>query len=338
MRKEIGVFCTECREKSQYEKKKVKRIFNIREKNYEFEVTAVFCKKCGEEVNIPGIMDIRANEIDEQYRTIENIISISDIESLMEIYNIGKGPLSLTLGFGEITITRYLQGQVPSKEYSDVIRKALESPNYMIEQLNMYKDKIGDVAYKKSMKAAEELKELFVVSNKMLLTISYIFERVQEITPLALQKILYYIQGIYMVCFGKPLYEEDCQAWVHGPAYETVYNMFRTFKYHTIEDRRFAIFKNRFHELDMDEKRIIDLVIDTFGMYSGKILELITHAEEPWKKAREGYLPTEASKEIISKESIREYFENVSKEFDVECVEEIESYIRKQLKSILGTC
>ena len=27
------------------------------------------------------------------------------------------------LGFGEVTITRYLSGQIPSKEYSDIIKK-----------------------------------------------------------------------------------------------------------------------------------------------------------------------------------------------------------------------
>ena len=44
---------------------------------------------------------------------------MEDIERLMKLYNIGKAPLSLALGFGEVTITCYLAGQVPSKEYSD---------------------------------------------------------------------------------------------------------------------------------------------------------------------------------------------------------------------------
>ena len=71
-------------------------------------------------------------------------------------------------------------------------------------------------AYKKAIKAAKEIAGMFCMSDKMLLTISYIFEQMQEVTPLALQKILYFIQGIYMVMFDKPLYKEDCMAWVHG--------------------------------------------------------------------------------------------------------------------------
>lgn len=332
MGKERSGFCAECREQSQYEFKKVVRKCNIKEKEYDMEVTVAFCKNCGEEMNIPGIMDLRAREIDAQYRKIENIISVNDIKKLMEIYNIGKAPLSLALGFGEITVTRYLQGQIPSREYSDIMKNALESPKYMIEQLKKTMDKIGDTAFKKALKAAEDLNGLMSVSEKMLSVISYIFERAHEVTPLALQKILYFIQGIYMVHFGKPLYEEDCMAWVHGPVYELVYEMFKTFKYNPIDDNRFVVFKNRFRELTKEEKEVIDLVIDTFGMYSGKTLEKITHHEEPWKQAREGYLPMELSNVVIEKGAIRKYFESVSEQYDIKSADGIKNYINKQLE------
>lgn len=35
-----------------------------------------------------------------------------EIEALMSLYHLGKAPLSYALGFGEVTITRYLQ-EVP---------------------------------------------------------------------------------------------------------------------------------------------------------------------------------------------------------------------------------
>ncbi|MCI9068193.1 MAG: Asp-tRNA(Asn)/Glu-tRNA(Gln) amidotransferase subunit GatC, partial [Lachnospiraceae bacterium] len=57
------------------------------------------------------------------------------IEKLMKIYKIGKAPLSLALGFGEVTITRYFSGQIPSKEYSDIMRKAFEIAGYTEDEL-----------------------------------------------------------------------------------------------------------------------------------------------------------------------------------------------------------
>ena len=334
MRKERYSFCTECRKECLYRLQNIERQYDIKGKKYNMEVTVAICKNCGEEMNIPGILDLRAKEVDEQYRKIENIISICDIEKLMKIYHIGKAPLSLPLGFGEITITRYLQGQVPSKEYSDIMRRALESPEYMISRLQENKGKIGKTAYSKAMKAAMELGDLFNLSEKMLSTISYIFEKTYEITPLALQKLLYFIQGIYMVFYRTALYEEDCCAWVHGPVYEKVYELFKTFQYNPIDDSRFVLLKNRFQELSKEEKEVIDLVIDTFGMYSGKVLETITHREGPWQSARGGYLPMERSNVVIEKEEIFNYFKEISEKYDFSSRDGIRKYIDRQLEVI----
>ena len=234
-------FCTQCRDDRTYtlRKKIVKK--EIKDKTYDFEVMVAVCDECGEEMDIPGLLDLNMEAIDEQYRRAEGLVSVEDINRIMAIYNIGKAPLSTALGFGEITITRYLSGQIPSKEYSDVIKRVLSTPNHMIKLLNDNAEKIGETAYKKAIKAAEEIAGMFCMSDKMLLTISYIFEQMQEVTPLALQKILYFIQGIYMVMFDKPLYKEDCMAWVHGPVYEEVYDLFKDFKFNPIEDNRFAI-------------------------------------------------------------------------------------------------
>ena len=325
-------FCTSCRKETSYKiiKKTVQKV--IKDKSYEFKIAVAVCDECGKEMDIPGLFDLNIKSIDEQYKQAEGLISIDDIQKIMDIYNIGKAPLSIALGFGEITITRYLSGQMPSKKYSDIIKKALSSPNYMIKLLNDNAEKMGETAYKKAIKAAEEIAGLFCVSDKMLLTISYIFEQMREVTPLALQKILYFIQGIYMVLFGKPLYKEDCMAWIHGPVYEEVYDLFRNFKYNPIEDERFAIFKDRFEELDEHEKMVIDLVINTFGKYSGTVLEDITHEENPWKNARMGYEASEPSREIISKDEIKNYFESVADKYGVDTEEKLNCYIQSYMK------
>lgn len=71
-----------------------------------------FCIECRKETEYL----LQKKEIDEQYRAAEGLVSIDDIEKLMKIYKIGKAPLSLALGFGEVTIPRYLEGQIPSSE------------------------------------------------------------------------------------------------------------------------------------------------------------------------------------------------------------------------------
>ena len=324
-------FCTNCRRETSYtlQKKTIQK--TIKDKDYNFEITVALCDECGEEMDIPGLLDENIKSIDEQYRRAERLVSIEDITDLMVIYNIGKAPLSTALGFGEITITRYLAGQMPCKEYSDIILQAIKMPSYMINKLDENADKIGETAYKKARSAADKIADMFGLSEKMTLTISYIFEQMQEVTPLALQKILYYVQGIYMVEYDKPLFDEDCMAWVHGPVYEKVYNLFKDFKFNPIEDNRFAIIKQRYEELGSEEKRVIDLVVNTFGRYSGKTLEGITHTESPWKDAREGYEASESSREIISKDDIKSYFAKVKKEYGSLDERGINEYITSHL-------
>ena len=325
-------FCTVCRKNTEYTMQKRNMIKTIKDKTYLFCITSAVCNECGEEMSISGLIDKNIQEVDEQYRSYERIVSIEDIEKLMKIYKIGKGPLSLALGFGEVTITRYLSGQIPSKEYSDVMRAALSSPAFMKEKLCENKDKMATAAYNKSMEAAMQLENLFSVSNKMLRVISYIFERLEEVTPLMLQKLLYFIQGVSFALNGKPVFPENGQAWVHGPVYAEVYDMFRDFKYNPIEDARFAMFNGSEDALTEDERRAADLVVNTFGAYGGKVLEKITHSEAPWKDARKGYGETVPSNEPISMESIKSYYAGKHAIYNFSSEDGLKRYIEEMLK------
>ena len=325
-------FCIECRKDTEYslQKKNITKI--IKDKEYTFELTIAVCKECGEEMSIPGLIDTNIQEMDEQYREMEGIISIEEIEKLMKLYKIGKAPLSLALGFGEVTITRYLAGQIPSKDYSDIMKRALTSPVYMKKLLTENRYKIADTAYHKAMEAADDLKKLFCVSDKMLRVLSYIFEKLEEVTPLTLQKLLYFNQGVYSAIYQKPLFLEECQAWIHGPVYPDVYNMFRDFKYSPIEDDRFAVFDGTEDRLTEEEKEVIDHVLNTFGRYSGRVLEQITHCERPWKDARDGYGDQIPTKEALSKESIKAYFETVNETYDISREKGLRMYIDDMLE------
>ncbi len=325
-------FCIECRKETEYflQKKDIEK--NIRDKDYIFAITVAVCAECGEEMSIHGLTDRNIQEIDEQYRTAEGIVSIEDIEKLMKIYKIGKAPLSLALGFGEITIPRYLEGQVPSKEYSDVVRAGLASPAYMKQKLMENREKLTDAAYKKAMAAAESIEGLFSVSEKMLRVIAYVFEKLEEVTPLMLQKLLYFTQGIYSALYGRPIFTEDCRAWIHGPVYPEVYDLFRDFKYNPIDDARFALLEGTADVLTDDEKKVIDLVVNTFGIYGGKVLERITHNEDPWKEARMGYGDGIPSSELLPKEHIMKYYIAVNQKYGIETQNGLMNYIHDILK------
>lgn len=324
-------FCIECRKETEYLLQRRDIVKTIRDKEYVFGITVAICAECGDEMSIPGLIDKNVQEIDRQYRTAEGLVATEDIEKLMKIYKIGKAPLSLALGFGEVTVPRYLEGQVPSREYSDIIKAALASPAFMKARLKENRGKITDAAYKKAMAAADSIERLFSISEKMLGAIAYVFEKLEEVTPLMLQKLLYFIQGVYSALYGKPVFAEDCRAWIHGPVYPEVYELFRDFKYNPIDDARFALLGETAGVLTEEEKGVIDFVVNTFGMYGGKALERITHNEEPWKNARKGYGDSIPSSEIVPKEDIMKYYVAVNRKYGIDTEEGLRMYIHDML-------
>jgi uncharacterized phage-associated protein len=152
----------------------------------------------------------------------------------------------------------------------------------------------------------------------------------EDITPLALQKALYYVQGFYYAFEGRFLFDEDCEAWVHGPVYRDVYNRYSSYRFDPIESVE-AFDESVF---ETSEKAILDSVIKSVCCYSGKILEKFTHLEKPWRHTRGG-LPVDAhSNRIISKELIGEYFFAVKEKFCMLTPGDIEGYSKAIFEQI----
>lgn len=133
------------------------------------------------------------------------------------------------------------------------------------------------------------------------------------ITNLKLQKLLYYAQAWNLVKNKKELFLEDFEAWIHGPVIPSIYKEFKKFKYKPITldlgDKFIHNLKNR---LDNKTFILLEKVFEKYSPISAFTLELMTHKEEPWFKARNGIAFDENSNNIISKELIKKYFSKLS--------------------------
>lgn len=325
-------FCVECRKYVNYQLKEVKEQKVVKGKVYEYITLRAYCEECGEEISIPGLIDKDQELFDQRYRLVEDIITKSEINKILEKYNIGKAPLSLALGFGEVTVTRYLDGQIPSKKYSDILKRALYDTEFMRTMVIKNRNNIGELAYNKAMMAIDDEEKNHGVANKIEIVTRYILNKNEEITPLSLQKQLYFVQGLYLALYKEILFDVNCEAWLHGPAYPEVYHKYKKYGYNPIEDDEHYIYdKNVDEKLNDEEKAVVEIVTKTFGMYSGKILEEITHKEDPWKKARRGVKTIDYSNEVISIASIGEYFTKISKTYNLQKESDVLRYIKDML-------
>ncbi len=202
---------------------------------------------------------------------------------------------------------------MPTKQYSDKLIQVLTDPTYYLSLLESGKENLkSDKAYEKSKMATERLLYIAAPPQSTLDTVAYyLISQCQDITHLSLQKALYYVQGFYFAFFERFLFEDDCEAWVHGPVYRDIYKRYSGYCYDPID----TIEEPDISYMPAEEKILLDSVVKHLCCYSGKTLESFTHVETPWISTR-GNLPAEVSTDkVIPKQIIGTYFSLVKDKY-----------------------
>ncbi len=309
---EKKMFCEVCKDYVLYRIEEIETTENLKGEDYTFLGKEVFCEKCNAYIFDDEVMDFNMMKLYDEYRKENNIISYDKILEILKKYAIGKRPLSQLLGWGELTYSRYCDGDMPSIQYSEILKKIYNNPNYFLELLKLNKDKISATAYNKSEKQIEDLLGINPES-KINLVIDYILSECEDITPLALQKVLYYAQGFYYAFSNEYLFDEDCEAWVHGPVYPSIYHKYKDYKFDPIKNNDITndlLFTSL-------EKELLDSIIQNICCYSGKTLEKFTHLESPWLLTRGDLSKSQPSGKIISKNIIQDYFIKIKKKYNM---------------------
>jgi uncharacterized phage-associated protein len=139
---------------------------------------------------------------------------------------------------------------------------------------------------------------------KLLIRLAHQGEEIDPLTPLRLQKLLYYVQGWSLAALGRPLFAERLLAWTRGPVVREVYDAFKQHGRETIPDEE----GGEGEELSNTEKVFVSSVWDKYKQYSASALVQMTHNELPWLSARAGLGPTDHCDTEITRESLLAYF------------------------------
>jgi len=142
-----------------------------------------------------------------------------------------------------------------------------------------------------------------------------------SVSPLKLQKILYYLQSWYMVFFGREntLMADVPEAWVNGPVYPPVYYAYKDkvpgmCDHLTPSDFGYASAIDGLKEVSEqlsftdEEQELIDSIILLYGAKSQNELIFYTHAEQPWVEQRLGLKPFERSDKKLSLDTMYHYY------------------------------
>lgn len=250
----------------------------------------------------------------------EGVITSEEIRQILEKYRIGKKPLAKLLGWGETTIIRYMEGDIPTSEYSNKLKTILDNPEYYYDLLMRRKDCLTNVAFKKSKKAVLSK----IMASKIYAVAYYIINKSDaEVCPSYIQYLLYYIQAFSLSLYDREMFEDDYLINNENMPYIKLYqNM-----------KRCGIQKLALGEdyLEKDEKELIDEVYEAFMWYGPKALQTLMNFERTMLKVsldRYNY-------KIIAKDSIKQYFMDACRKYDINCIKDIRIYPERCLGVIL---
>lgn len=139
-----------------------------------------------------------------------------------------------------------------------------------------------------------------------------------SISPLKLQKLLYYVQAWYMVFYGRENvpFSDKPQAWVNGPVYPTVYRQYKDKAANMCDHLKATDFYEGIPEeglgaltagMNLDYE-LLESIILLYGSKSQNDLIFLTHSEKPWVEKREGLRPFDRSERELSLETMYSYY------------------------------
>ncbi len=131
-----------------------------------------------------------------------------------------------------------------------------------------------------------------------------------SITPLKLQKLMYYLHGWYLAIQNKPLLNENFEVWQYGPVLPSIYHELKHLGRKSIDDYLTTLSPQDLepvayvvNEGDEEFYDILDAVWSNYSGYSGLQLSAMTHKDgSPWDRAKKEY------EAVLKNSDIREHF------------------------------
>lgn len=137
-------------------------------------------------------------------------------------------------------------------------------------------------------------------------TSKYILKRTGTISSMKLQKLCYYALAWSLVWDERPIFNEDFYAWETGPVCIELFNELKGKYSITIQD-----ITGEEKNLTKIQRTIIDTILAHYNKQTDQYLSQLTQMEYPWIKARNGNFSNVPYPNIITKQSIKEYYSSL---------------------------
>lgn len=333
-------FCTHCLERTPVKLVIVPEKIEIQDEVITFDAQRYLCTKCNKYTSNDDLTDENMTTAYRKFRDKKGMLQPEDFFYIRnDIYQVSVRVMAKLIGCSPATLSRYENGSLQSKQH-DIQFKTLSDPRAMKKAFESSKNDIPEKDKKAlqerlsflldTVKSGEILKGLDDKLNllkieeqdwndtdreeieKFFIIKGQEFREEEDnlrISPLKLQKLMYYAQGWTHAFTGHDLFKDDFQAWIHGPVIPEVYHKYKPNGSRKIEQN----FDTKIEDLNLSNSQlsILHWVWEKYSKFEAKFLEDLTHMEFPWVETRGDLSPNEACDWTIEKKDIHHFFDSM---------------------------
>ena len=304
-------YCFNCRKKVAYTITEKELFSTFNKITISFIGKEVTCNNCDRVISIREITNENIRRANNKYRDVLGIIKVEEIENLLTIYNIGYKPLAVLLGWSEATISRYLKGLMPSKEYSDILKK-IKNPVEMRKIYNSNKNNITGVAQRKLEKNIK--KQLTYSDENTILILNYLFDKISNeyeygIKLSKINKLMYLFIAWELAFLDRTIVSDELEISLSGPILKNLTeNMIKNGYTEESYIQKNMFLNDKTTSISDIDIKIINFVWSKYGKYENEYLKQIFYSYD--KAFKETLINKEKR---INKDKIKDFYKSVKK-------------------------
>jgi putative zinc finger/helix-turn-helix YgiT family protein len=295
---EKKAYCSKCEQKQHYFIKQEEVTRKVKENTYVLNVKVAHCAMCDEEVYIPEISDEAQQAFFNAYRADHQLLTPDEIVRVRKAIGLNQRDFSRLLGFGEITISRYELGSLPSKNNALAINKTHDK-KYLEEKYEQNRLLISEEGRKiieDYLKLEGNTTGKVKYSQDKFFELTYLFieeanKNNERMTETKLNKLLFYADFNHFLKFGKGITGSKYIKLHFGPVpnhSQLKYSKNPYISFYKTDDDRTQIDITdkpaRWH-LDDFEKKITEAIYSHFKGMNAKTIFDMSHQESAWTNA-----------------------------------------------------
>lgn len=310
------LYCHECGHRREYVTETKDVVYKVRDMEVPIVAKLAYCKVCGSELFHSDLDAANQEKVFDIYRKEKGLLTPEQIKGIRKKYGLNQKDFSRLLGFGEITITRYENGSLPTFAHNQIIKDS-QDPVKMMDFLDKNADKISQTEAERLRKLLKKMTDdgqttlglredinrlernfqtrpnvfngMKTFDRKKFDQMVLFFAERERPYKTKLNKLMFYADWYFFKRFNRSISGSRYLCYEFGPVPENYDLLFALNRYVEIQETRYGEIVVPLKNFDSklftaDEMEVLNFVSKKFKHFTSEQISNYSHKERAWQE------------------------------------------------------